>query len=214
VRAGVVAVVPVKGLANAKSRLAPRLASEERTRLVLRLLDNVLSAIQHSASIEHCLVVSPDPVVLEHASARGMVALDEGSRERPPFDPPARGGKDDVSYNRALELAREAAMARWNPAALLVLAADLPWIGAADVADLVALGAQPGTVVIAPDRHGVGTNALLLRPPAAIPFRFGPDSHQRHCQEALARGLRVQFYRDSGTAMDVDLPDDLAAVLA
>lgn len=134
----------------------------------------------------------------------------------PTFDPPANGeggrrARPDVSYNRALEAARLVAIERWNPAALLVLAADLPGLTADDVAAMIALGAADGTVVVAPDRWEIGTNGLLLRPAAAIPFRFGAESFQQHRAEAAERGLQLQLYRASGTAIDVDEPEDLEA---
>jgi hypothetical protein len=93
------------------------------------------------------------------------------------------------------------------------LNAFFPGLTAADVAALVALaGADAPTVVLAPDRHERGTNALLLRPPDAIPFAFGPDSLARHQAVATARGLPVRLYYAPGTALDLDTPEDLAAL--
>ncbi len=63
--------------------------------------------------------------------------------------------------------------------------------------------------VIAPDRRREGTNALLLRPPGALAYHFGPDSFARHCQEARQRGLRLEVCERPGLALDIDLPEDL-----
>jgi 2-phospho-L-lactate guanylyltransferase len=71
-------------------------------------------------------------------------------------------------------------------------------------------GGRGGLVVLAPDRAGAGTNALLVRPPQALPFAFGPQSCARHVDLARERDLEVMFYRAPGTAFDVDRPEDLA----
>ena len=200
----VVATVPVQALAGAKSRLAAVLAPDERAALTLRLLGGVLNALA-APGITARLVVSPDPAVLVAARAAGASALKQtaGRRDGP-------NGLDGL--NAALGEAREWAERR-GAEALLVVLGDLPLLSRADVAALLALaGDAPAAVVLAPDRHERGTNALLLRPPGAIPFAFGPGSLARHLEAAAARELPARLYRSPGTALDVDTPDDLAAV--
>jgi 2-phospho-L-lactate guanylyltransferase len=187
-------VIPIKGLEGAKSRLGDRLLSAERSALVLQVLDHVLTVVRASDVAERCVVVSSDPVVRARVDDSRAIAMDEAV--------PGAG------QNAALEHAR-AAMRRWNPSALLVLSGDLPLLAPRDVLEMGRLGAEQGTVVLGPDRHGIGTNALLLHPPELIPFRFGPDSYHEHTREALARGLRIEVYRGRGIAFDLDLPEDL-----
>lgn len=83
----------------------------------------------------------------------------------------------------------------------MVTATDLDAIGQ--------LGATDRTVVFAPDRPGVGTNALFLRPPELLPFRFGPNSRWAHLADAESWGLRVEIYHGVGTSFDLDVPEDL-----
>lgn len=194
--ASVIAVVPIKGLESAKSRLASRLGPHERSALVLRLLDHVLGVVGTWSAVERVVVVTPDPSVVERAEAFGATVIDEVA---------------GAGQNAALERARAIAH-RWSPSAMLVLSGDLPLLVPRDLEEIGRLGATEGSVVLAPDRHGVGTNALLLRPPDLIPFRFGPDSFHRHIQEAESRRLRVRVYRGVGTALDLDLPEDLDLV--
>jgi 2-phospho-L-lactate guanylyltransferase len=201
----VVAIVPVKELAEAKGRLAPRLSPLERATFALASLDYVLTAASDSGVIAATLVVSPDPEVRARARSAGAEAIDESDR------PGVPGELDEDSHNRALELGRSEAIRRWNPSALLVLAGDLPLLGPDDVHALVRRGDE-SSVVIAPDRRGAGTNALYLRPPDALPFCFGPDSHRRHAEEAAVRGLSVGVFESRGTAHDVDVPCDLEAL--
>jgi len=191
------AVVPVKTLAVAKSRLEPALSATERAGLVESLLQGVLRALAESGVVALTAVVSPDPRACALAQALGAVGL------------PDPGG----GLNAALEAGRTWAVAQ-GATALLVLLGDLPLLAGSDIAALAALlvaapAADP-TVVLAPDRRDGGTNAMLLRPPGALPFAFGLDSYRRHHAAATAAGVTVRLYRAPGTAFDLDTPSDLA----
>ncbi len=111
----------------------------------------------------------------------------------------------------ALDQARQAALAA-GAGTLLIVFGDLPLLDADDVRNLLR---RDAAVVIAPDRHGSGTNALLLRPHAAGPgehafrFQFGEGSLDRHVAEAHRLGLDVATSVGAGTAFDLDTPDDL-----
>jgi 2-phospho-L-lactate guanylyltransferase len=193
----VVALVPVKAFAAAKTRLSPLLAAERRADIAARLLDHVLDAILSSDAVDLCVVISPDPAVLATAQALGAVPLRQQS----------------VGLNPGLEEGRAWAV-RQHADTLLVLLGDLPLLTPADVAGLVAQATPAPGVVLAPDRHGTGSNALLLTPPDAIPFRFGVDSAAAHQAASAERGLPLRRYITSGTAFDVDTPADLQAWLA
>jgi 2-phospho-L-lactate guanylyltransferase len=189
-----VAVVPVKSLAAAKTRLATALAPDERADLTLQTLRRVLAALDQPG-IAARLVISPDEAVLRAAQAAGAHGL--------------RQAGDGL--NPGLEEARAWAIAH-DADALLIVLGDLPLLASEQIAALLALADRPGTVVLAPDRHGSGTNIMLLRPPGAIPLSFGLDSLARHRAAAQARGLAVRTYTDPATALDLDTPDDLAAL--
>jgi 2-phospho-L-lactate guanylyltransferase len=73
---------------------------------------------------------------------------------------------------------------------------------------------NPPVVVIVPDRHHLGTNALLVSPVGLIGYDFGPDSFQRHCQRVIEKGARLEICELPSLALDVDLPEDLAMVEA
>jgi 2-phospho-L-lactate guanylyltransferase len=185
-----VALVPVKRLEAAKSRLGPRLAADERQALALGLLRGVLAALRAVESIAERIVVSPDARVLALAEALGAWPL----RQR------------DDGLNPALEAARAAAGAA---EAALVVAADLPLLTPADLRALLALTPQPPGLVIAPDAAEDGTNALLLRPADLLVFGFGAGSLPRHLARARAAGATVAFQRAPGLAFDLDTPAHL-----
>jgi 2-phospho-L-lactate guanylyltransferase len=189
-----VAVVPVKTLAAAKTRLAGALAPEQRADLTLQTLRRVLAALDQPG-VAARLVVSPDQEVLRAARIAGAHGLHQASD----------------GLNPGLEEARAWALAHHADALMIVLG-DLPLLAPEQVAAILALAGHPGTVVLAPDRHGSGTNIMLLRPPEAIPLTFGQQSLHRHRAAAQSRGLTIHTYTDPATALDLDTPDDLAAL--
>ena len=184
-------IVPHRGLAAAKTRLAPVLDDGEREALARRLLDQVLG-VAHRACGD-VVVISPsealDPLVTA-AGARLVVQ---------------RG----MGLNAGLEQARREAIAD-GVATLLILHGDLPNLGTDDVAALLDALPEDGGVAIAPDRGGSGTNALALRPPDAIAFRFGAGSFAAHRAEAEAAGVALVEVDRPGLAFDLDTPADLA----
>jgi 2-phospho-L-lactate guanylyltransferase len=95
---------------------------------------------------------------------------------------------------------------------VLLVPGDTPLLQVDEVARLIS-GATP-RVVMVPDRHGTGTNALLLSPPDAIAPAFGPDSFARHTAAAEAAEVSYRAEQVPGLALDVDTPGDLAEVAA
>ena len=190
----VCAIVPFRSFSGGKQRLAGVLDEAGRLELNRVLLKHVLEVVRDSPSIERSLVVSPDRTALELVHELGSEGLVEQ-------------GKPDL--NSALRQAARAAQSG-GARALLIIAADLPDLCVADIEALIAQDpGESATVVLAPDRHGRGTNLLYLRPPDAIPFCFGTDSFVEHTRAASQRGLIVAYYRSHGASFDVDQPADL-----
>ena len=194
----IVALVPVKDLAHAKSRLTPPYTRDERAAFVRDTLAHVLWAITASGVVARTLVVSPDATVWEQAVALGATPVPDTAGE----------------LNRALDLARAAALAD-GADAVLVVHADLPRLLPTEIAAMVAiLPTLLPAAVLAPDHTGTGTNALLLAPPDALPFRFGTGSFAQHRAEAEARALPYVTYYAVGIAGDVDTPDDMVVAVS
>lgn len=189
-------LAPVKPLAEAKSRLAPVLAADERSALTRRLLERTLALAQHSSLFDHILVISRDPLVWEIARVAGVDALPELG--------------DDL--NSALQ---QGACHAWRQEAhsALIVPADLPLLRAEDLAALCALGEEGDGLVIGPAQDG-GTNALHLRLPPALPFCFGEDSFARHQAAARAAGLIPQVYDAPTLRFDLDRPEHWLALSA
>ncbi len=188
----VFAVVPVKDLLGTKSRLKPILNPGARAGLTLYMMGRVVSALKE-AGVENVCVVSPDRIVLGEARERGAEPLLQQSR----------------GLNPALEEGRRWAVGR-GASSLLVLPADLPLLDAGDVGAVLEGVGKEDSVVISPDGSYAGTNALLLRPPDALPFAFGPGSYEAHLRAARERGLEVRVRERPHLSFDLDTAEDLA----
>ncbi len=192
-----VAILPVKRFKHAKRRLEAALASGSRRALAEAMFADVLTALRRAEAIDRVIVVSADPAAQRLAENYEAIAIDD----------PAESGQDQA-------VARGAAHARELGAVqVLCLAGDCPLI---DPAQLDALIGRPRTAerfaVLVPDRHGAGTNALLLCPPDALQPRYGPDSFQRHLALAQESGVTAEVAEIDSLALDVDTPEDLAAL--
>lgn len=186
------AIVPAKSLAQSKSRLATALTPAQRLELSRQLLIHTFTVLGQVRQIDAILVVSRDPQVRELALEHEVTVLVEESD----------------GLNLALTQATHWVVTQ-GAGAVLVVPADLPLIIPSTLESMVQL-AEPGpAVVVAPDRHGRGTNLLLVRPPGLIEYAFGPDSLHFHRQQAIARSVPIHVLRSAGTELDLDTPDDL-----
>jgi 2-phospho-L-lactate guanylyltransferase len=200
VSGGTWAVLPVKPLRGALRRLTPALDAPVRRELQVAMLTDVLTAAAGARELAGVMVVTSDP------AARGMAEAIAGARVVPDHDPP-RG------MNAAVVRGLEAVAAAGADGAL-VLTADLPLARPEDL-DAVVHAAPPGpSATIAPSWDGTGTNAMLLRPPAALTPRLGVDSLARHLAQAARRGVPVTRVDLPALALDIDTPRDLAELMA
>jgi 2-phospho-L-lactate guanylyltransferase len=192
----VIAVVPIGTLDGAKSRLGETLDAEERRDLVTRLIGRTIDATTATPGIDETIVVTPDDEVRR-------MALDLGAR-------PIR--QHGQGLNQGLREGRSEVQAAAADA-LLVLPIDLPLISSEALESLLGELADPRRplAVLVPDRHGRGTNALLLSPPDAIEFCFGGDSRAAHIECAHSRGVRL-VETDGPLTLDLDTPADLLAL--
>jgi 2-phospho-L-lactate guanylyltransferase len=192
----VVAVVPVGTLDGAKSRLGETLDAEERRDLATRLLSQTLEAALATPGIDEVLVVTPDVEVRQLAARAGARPIRQRSQ----------------GLNAGLRQARDEVLAA-GADALLVVPIDLPLISPEALQRILAPLDDPARplVVLVPDRHGRGTNALLVAPPDAIEFGFGGDSRRAHAACAADAGARF-VELDGPLSLDVDTPADLLLV--
>ena len=188
------AVLPVKSFARAKQRLSDAVGGDDRERLAAAMVGDVLEALTAVRQIDDVVVVTAEPLAVQAAERAGAAVVP---------DP------EEVGQSAAAERGIDAALARGAERALLV-PGDCPAVDPEEIARLLARTAGEPSVVIVPDRHGSGTNALLLTPPGAVRPSFGTGSFARHAALARAAGATVSVCDLPSLGLDVDTPDDLA----
>jgi len=187
------AIVPIKPLEQSKSRLRDILSRKSRVELSKDLLTQTLQVLDSSPCIEKTLVVSRDTAVLALARSLGAHTVAE---------------KGNPGLNTALE--RATAVARgYGVSGILILPADLPLLNVEDIQSMADLLDGKPAVVIAPDRHRIGTNALLVSPPGILAYSFGEESFKRHMELAERADVQVHVYQDEDIGLDIDVPEDL-----
>ena len=185
-------VLPHRGLAEGKSRLSPVLDDVARFELNRGLLNSTLATVSAwLGAAQHCIVVSPSDAALALARDAGTQVLRDETTNL----------NDAVAAGAAHALAQGARL-------VLIVPGDLPLLDEAALDSLLALD-DPRTTVIAPDRHGAGTNALLTGAEVNA-FAFGAHSFSRHKALAEARGDAVRVCAHEALAFDLDTPEDWA----
>lgn len=186
-------LVPVKALAQGKSRLSARLSAEARHALSRAMLTDVVTSARSAAGVERVVVVSSDPSLLQLARQLGVEAVDEGY-------PRGLNGAVAVGTEFCLQL---------GATAVLVLLADLPLVTAQDI-ELIfrQMNGEPQIIVI-PCKEGEGTNALLRTPPEVVPTRFGGPSLEAHRKVAREYSITCQTVEIPRIAFDIDSSEDL-----
>lgn len=189
-----VAVLPVKSFPNAKQRLSEGLGPPFRAQLAEVMLCDVLAALEASR-VDEVLVVTAGEAVATIAREHGAwVVRDE-----------------EAGHNVAARIGVHEALRRGAERALLV-PGDCPTLDPNEIDELLERLTQPRSIIIVPDRHGTGTNALLITPPDALAPSFGPGSAQRHVALAEAEGIDHDVVTVDSLALDIDVPEDLDAL--
>jgi 2-phospho-L-lactate guanylyltransferase len=197
------AIVPVKRFGAAKQRLLGRLDRPQRAAIVKAMLADVLAAIGRAAEVERIIVVTGE-------GRAERIALREARRFRTPLEvlrDPADAGHSEAA---TLGIVRARAHAA---ECVALLPGDCPLLDPAELDG--ALGRmRAGRVAVVPDRHGTGTNGLLMAPADAIGPSFGPGSRDRHLDRAARRGHEAEAEELPSLALDLDTPEDLDALAA
>jgi 2-phospho-L-lactate/phosphoenolpyruvate guanylyltransferase len=192
------AVLPVKSFGSAKQRLSGLLGSGFRQALAQAMLSDVLSAIRRVRGLDGIAVVTADRVAESAAMARGVQVL--------------RDTEEAGQSSAALLGVRHARASGFDR--VLLVPGDTPLLDAAELEALLRDSEQRELgVAIVPDRHGTGTNALVLSPPDAIEPSFGPGSLKRHVDAAAAAGAAHAVAHVPTLMLDIDTGEDLAELV-
>ncbi len=191
------AVLPVKRFAAAKRRLATGIDDERRRALVRAMLEDVLGAIGQARAVERTVLVSGDPIAQEIAA--GAVATVDVV-------------PDPADEGHVVAALAGIARAEMDGARCVVLLpGDCPLLDPREL-DRLLTGVPGQYVAIVPDRHGTGTNALVLSPPDAIRPSFGEGSRDRHVAAAREAGIPFAVEGLPSLGLDLDTPADIVAL--
>ena len=185
-----VAILPVKSFPRAKQRLGAGVGEDMRGELARAMVGDVLVAAHQCASIEQLIVVTNEPSVRAAALYKHAIVIEDALEQ---------------GQSQAVALGLERAAAEHFQRALCI-PGDCPALDPREIDELLRYPATSAVLVI-PDRHGTGTNGLLLSPPGVIEPSFGAGSCERHL--ALAAGVGGKVARVTSLELDIDTSEDL-----
>jgi 2-phospho-L-lactate/phosphoenolpyruvate guanylyltransferase len=187
------AIIPVKETHGAKQRLAAVLSPTLRRELALAMLEDVLEAVAGVEGLGGAILVTVDPEAERLAHRYGMQTIADGAHD-------GHTGAVNAGARHLIAQGRNT---------MLTLPGDLPLIAAAEIEQLIAAHGLGPAFTIAPAHDELGSNAILMSPPQAVPLRFGEDSFFPHLAAARAQGIEPCVLRLPGIAFDIDNPQDL-----
>lgn len=197
------AIIPVKRFGHAKQRLLEALDRPQRAALVKAMFGDVLAAVSAAGQIERVIVVTGE-------GRAERIALRHAQRTTTPLE--ILQEPQDHGHSEAATLGIVRALAQ-GAACSALLPGDCPLLDAAEL-DSALERMTVGRVAVVPDRHGTGTNALLLAPADAIGPAFGEGSMARHCDRAARAGYEVAVEKLESLALDLDTAEDLTELAA
>ena len=186
------AVVPMKPLEEAKSRLAAILTPVEKRNLVLSLFTHTIVQLQECDKFEGIAVITADPVIAALAEKMNIHVISE-----------ARPSDLNTSLNEALPFLKDNKLN-----GMMILPGDLPYLNARVLSDMVSEIEPHHTMMISPDHLLKGTNALYINPIDNLPFSYGENSFTRHIEFARQMHYNVKIYLSDNIKVDIDSPED------
>jgi 2-phospho-L-lactate/phosphoenolpyruvate guanylyltransferase len=192
-----VAILPIKSFGEAKQRLAEELTPGPRRALAEAMFSDVLIALRRSSAVNEVIVVSADHGAQRIAGGHGAVVLEDETT--------GHSEAALLGIAHALELEADR---------VLLVPGDCPMLDPKEIDALIARPVPERSALIIPDRHGSGTNALVLTPPGVMRPSFGPGSRDRHVAIAESEGCTPEVVEVVSLGLDVDTPDDLTALRA
>jgi 2-phospho-L-lactate/phosphoenolpyruvate guanylyltransferase len=192
------AVVPVKQLNAAKSRLSPAFSQKVRQGLAYAMLEDVLSVLSNVSTLAGIIVATLDEDAARLARNYGADIFSEAA---------------DEGHTQTIIAAGER-LAREGRGGMLTMPGDIPAATAAEISHLLAEHGTAPAFSIVPAHDRRGSNAIVATPPLIVPLRFGNDSFEPHLAAARRCGIEPRIVEAAGIALDIDSPDDVAKLLA
>lgn len=197
-----VTVVPVKGLAAAKSRLDPGVGVR-RPALARAFAVDTVVAIAQVPVVRLVVVVTADEPVRD--AVRGAVRASAAASAVQLLDEPGAGG-----LNAAASVGIDWVRTHHPDAAVAIVPADLPALRTSDASLMLRLASGHPRAVVA-DREGTGTTVLTALPGVPLTPCFGDESLRRHRADGAVAVGGPELVR---ATRDVDTAGHLAEAVA
>jgi len=191
-------IVPVKDLSMAKERLSSLLPQHQRTKLAYAMLEDVLRALKGSRLADRKFIVTLDKKAIEMANAIGIEVITETEQN---------GESASVDYASKISIDMGAT-------SVLVIPGDAPLITSEDIDFVLDKEKDGPSIVFVPARDEYGTNAILRKPPDAIPSMFGDDSFNKHKNLAEKKNIPYECYENPRIGLDIDRQEDLVELVS
>lgn len=191
-------IVPVKDLSKAKERLSSLLPQNQRTELAYAMLEDVLTALSGSRLADRKFIVTLDERAIDIARELGIEVILEKEQN---------GESASVDYASKISI-------EMGATSVLVIPGDAPLVTSEDIDFVLAKEKAGPSIVFIPARDEYGTNAILRKPPDAIPSMFGDDSFNKHKNEADKKNIPYESFENSRIGLDIDRPEDLVELIS
>lgn len=194
---GVWAVLPLKGLQDAKKRLANILSPNERSALVTAMAQDMLSVLTSTRKLDGVLVISDDDDIKNLVENYPVELVTEG---------------EEKGLNGAISHATSVLMNR-GINAVMIIHGDIPLARPKDINAVIDACLPTPSVTISPCSQKDGTNVMVCSPPNIIPFHYGRKSFSKHIEITADKGMKPTVVFSDQLALDIDTGDDLRDLL-
>lgn len=189
----IAAVIPMKSLHSAKSRLSNILTAQQRKNLAMYLLDATIKEIKKSCIISEIIIVSNDKAVKNYSCLNNLKYIKDS----------------EEGVNKAVILADNYCIDnRIN--ANIVIPHDLPFISAKEIDKICTMSNKyHKCIIICPSKRFDGTNILFRKPPDVIKTHYDDNSYMNHLKEAYKFKIPIESLDIVKLRFDLDTKEDL-----
>ena len=189
----IAAVIPMKSLHSAKSRLSNILTAQQRKNLAMYLLDATIKEIKKSCIISEIIIVSNDKAVKNYSCLNNLKFIKDS----------------EEGVNKAVILADNYCNDN-GINANIVIPHDLPFISAKEIDEICTMSNKyHKCIIICPSKRFDGTNILFRKPPDVIKTHYDDNSYMNHLKEAYKFKIPIESLDIVKLRFDLDTKEDL-----
>jgi 2-phospho-L-lactate guanylyltransferase len=189
----IAAVIPIKNLHFAKSRLSNILTPQQRKSLVLYLLNITIKTLKESQFISEIIIVSSDKAIQRFCVKNNLRFIRDS----------------DNGVNNAVRLADLYCIDN-DIDANIIIPQDLPLLSVNEIDEICNISKKYiKCIIICPSKRFDGTNILFRKPPDVIKTFYDDNSYINHLKEALKFNIPIESLDLDKLKLDIDTKEDL-----